>query len=398
VIVIGAGFGGATFAKHFRLLAPNADVLLIDRRPSFFTGPFTNLVITRLRESQTIRFALADIARRHGVRALCDEVVEVDPVARRVVTAAHGMFEADRIVISPGVAMRWDRIEGLDAGNCDAMPHAWLGDAQVLALRDRLDALPDGATVLIASPPNPYRCPPAPYERASLIAHRLTHSGRRHAKIVIADGKDDFTQRALFQLEWDRLYPGMIDWRPRAQGGEALRVDVESGEVWLAGGGEPIRTQLASVIPPQQAAALAFKADLVDESGWCPVDPVSFESTRHGGIHVLGDAAAAAPVPKAAFAANSEARQAAGAIAATLAGRPSPDPSLASACYSLIAGRAAISLSGRFGVIADRLSNLGEQSSPLAGDPALRVREARAARAWYAALTNDSFGDSFNHA
>lgn len=392
VIVIGAGFGGATCAKYLRTLSPTTEVLLIERRSSFLTGPFCNLVLAGLRSAESVTFNTETIGAAHGVKTLVDEVIVLDPVKLSVTTANSGSFTADRIVVAPGVAMRWGMIEGLDATNSATMPHAWAGDGQVLELRDRLDAVPDGGTVLIGAPANPYRCPPGPYERASLIAFLLSRSGRKNCKIVIADAKDDFTKRALFMLEWDALYPDMIEWLPRAQGGEVVRVDTSTGEVWVRGAEKPIITHLASIVPPQQAAELATSSDLADESGWCPINPADFESKKHPGVHVLGDATIAAPVPKSAFAANSQAKLCASAIAARLNGWPAPEPRLLNTCYSFVSDTQAISVSAFYGAVDGRLSVLSDGVSPLTGDTALRELEAEQAKAWYAGITADSFG------
>lgn len=392
IIVVGAGFGGATCAKYLRVLMPDAAITLIDRRPQFYTGPFTNLVIAGLRTPHSIERDMVEIAAHHRVGLIVDEVTSIDTLKLQVGTARHGVHGADRIVIAPGIAMRWDAIEGLDTRHSEQMPHAWLGDAQLLNLRTRVAALGDGATVLIAAPPNPYRCPPGPYERASLIAAALTRADRRRCKILIADAKDDFSKRALFQLEWDRLYPGLIAWIPRAENGEVVRVDTASNQVWLRDANVPLKVDLASIIPPQRAADLATQHDLADESQWCPVDPASFESRRHPRVHVIGDAALAAPMPKSGFSANSQAKLCAAAIAAALSGKPPPDPQLLNTCYSLVGESAAISVSGYYGAINGRLSAISEGMSPLSGDAALRELEARQAHAWYASITADSFG------
>jgi len=392
VIVIGAGFGGATFAKTLRALSPHTDILLIDARTHWCTGPFTNLAVTGLRSIDSIRRSTIDIGRAHGVRTLVDEVTAIDPITKRVRVASGQTLQADRIVLSPGIAMRWGVIEGLTPALSGAMPHAWTGDAQVQALRDRIDALADGSTVLIAAPPNPYRCPPGPYERASLIAEHLLASGRKRCKILIADAKDDFTKRPLFLAEWDERYGGMIEWIPRAKGGEVVRVDPSSGEVWLRDQPNSIGTHLASIVPPQKAAVIAELADLVDESGWCPVHPQTFESTRHAGIHVLGDAAIAAPMPKSAFAANSQAKLAASAIAAALAGRQPPDARMINTCYSMVAHDAAISVSGFYSAASGRIAIVSEGVSPLNPPGGLRQREAAQAHDWYDSISTDSFG------
>lgn len=392
VIVIGAGFGGATCAKTLRVLSPHADILLIDARARWCTGPFTNLAVTGLRSLDSISRSTADIGRAHGVRTLVDEVTAIDPVTKTVTVAGGKRLQADRIVLSPGIAMRWGQIEGLTPELSGAMPHAWTGDTQVRALRDRVDALPDGGVVLISAPPNPYRCPPGPYERASLIAEHLIKTGRVRAKILIADAKDDFTKRPLFLAEWDERYGGMIEWISRTKGGEVTRVDPTTGEVWLRDQSASIGTHLASIVPPQQAAAIARSADLVDESGWCPVNPQNFESARHAGIHVIGDAAIAAPMPKSAFAANSQAKLCAAAIAAALDGRAAPDARMINTCYSLLAHDAAISVSGSYSAASGRIAIVSEGVSPLSPPDGLRQREAAQAHDWYESISTDSFG------
>lgn len=392
VLIIGAGFGGAACAKYLHQLSPTTQVQLIEQRSEFFTGPFTNLVISGLRRPADIRRNSEAIGRAHGVRLLIDRVLEIDPVKRTVHTAGGRTLQADCIVVAPGVSMRWNAIAGLDARHSDGMPHAWLGDQQVLGLRRRLRALRDGATVLIASPPNPYRCPPGPYERASLLAWALKQRGHGRSKIIIADSKDDFSKSGLFRYAWDTLYPGMIEWVPRAGGGEVVRVDSNSGAVWLRDSPQPIKTQLASIIPPQWAAELAHRGDLVDESGWCPIAADNFESTKYPGLYVIGDAAVASPMPKSAFSANSQAKLCACAIAAKLSGAAAPEARLLNTCYSMISDSEAISISGYYAAVAGRLAELSSGLSPLPADLELRRREARQAAAWYRNITTDSFG------
>jgi sulfide dehydrogenase [flavocytochrome c] flavoprotein subunit len=392
VIVIGAGFGGATCAKYIKLSSPKTDVLLVDRRSTFLTGPFTNLVIAGGRNPQRIARNVAAIGHAHGVRTLRAEVTELDPIAMQISTASGRKYHADRIVLSPGIAMRWGLIEGLDADHSDAMPHAWLGDAQVLAMRERLKSVPAGGTIVIGAPSNPYRCPPGPYERASLVAHALKTTGRTRCKIIIADAKDDFSKSALFKLAWDTLYPGMIEWVSRSAGGEVTRVNTASGEVWLRGTAQPVKADLTSMIPAQRAADLAIRADLADESGWCPINADDFESRRHPGVHVIGDACLSAPIPKSAFAANSQAKLCAGAIAAMFNGTARPQPRLLNTCYSLLSTTEAISVSGFYASAEGKLAIVTEGMSPLSGGAELRHREARQAYAWYDNISYDSFG------
>lgn len=388
VVVIGGGFGGAACAGTLRQLAPDIAVTLIEPRRYFYTGPSTNAAIASACSEGDIVRGPAGLAAL-GVRWIEQRAVALDPVTRRVRTADGAVHEADRVVLSPGVAMRWEGIGGLDAQRSEHMPHAWLGDAQVARLREHFEALRDGATIAIAAPANPYRCPPGPYERASLMAWRLRQTGRSRCKILLCDAKDDFTKRALFQTGWDTLYPGMIEWIPRASGGDVLAIE---GRALRLQNGARLRPDLTSLIPPQRAADIARDADLTDETGWCPVHPANFESTRHAGIHVIGDAAAAQPMPKSAFSANSQAKLVALSIAAELVGRPAPEPKLVNTCYSLLAPDYGISVGGLYGVVSGRLSTLNDGMSPPGASREVRAREALYAHQWYEQITRNTFG------
>lgn len=390
VIVIGGGFGGASCARLLRGLDPSLCVSLIEPRAHFFTGPSSNAALASVcAEGDIVRGPGALV--REGVQWIAQRAVSVDPILHEVRTADGQRHRADYLVLSPGVTMRWGHIEGLNASNSAQMPHAWLGDEQLGLLRRRIEALPDGATLAISAPANPYRCPPGPYERASLLAWRLAQTGRARCKILLLDAKDDFSKRDLFQLGWDTLYPGRIEWVSRARGGEVLAVDTARGEVHLQSG-ERLRPDLVCAIPPQRAADVARQADLVDESGWCPVHPANFESTLHAGIHVIGDAAAAQPMPKSAFSANSQGKLVALAIHAAVRGLAAPEPRLVNTCYSLLAPDYAISVGGLYGVVSGRLSTLNDGMSPLGAARELRAREAAYARDWYRGITEDSFG------
>ncbi|CAN7590811.1 FAD/NAD(P)-binding oxidoreductase [Pseudorhodoferax sp. LjRoot39] len=385
VVVVGGGFAGASCAGALKRLWPRLQVLLFEPRRRFVAGPMANAMLAGLRDPAAVSATPAGLAAL-GVDWRAEAVAELDPVRLRVRDGAGRWHAADRLVLAPGIDLVWDGIAGLDAGNSARMPHGWLGDASMRALRQRFAALRDGATVLIGVPAHPYRCPPGPYERASLFAWALR--GRR-AKLLVADAKDDFSLRPLFQRAWARL-PGSVEWWPRAQGGEVVAVDTARGEVRLAGG-ERVRPDLACIIPAQQAAALCHAADLVDETGWCPVQADSFASLRHAGVHVLGDAAAAYPLPKSAMAAHGAALACAAAICAALRGEAAPPPpQLQSQCYSLLAPEEAIALHGDYAALAGRMSALRQRIAD-DGDAAQRAREARAAQAWWRALLRDSF-------
>ena len=386
VIVVGGSFAGASCASALKRLQPALHVQLFEPRQRFIAGPMCNAMLSGLRDQASVSATPAGL-RALGIDWQAQAVTEIDPVRWRVRDGAGRWHAADRLVLAPGIALRWGGIDGLDARNSGRMPHGWLGDASMLALRRRFAALRDGATVLIAAPPHPYRCPPGPYERASLLAWALR--GQR-AKVLIADAKDDFPLRPQFQRAWERQFAGGIEWWPRAQGGEVQAVDTARGAVHLASG-ERLQPDLACIIPAQQAAALCHAADLVDDTGWCPVDAGSFESLRHAGVHVLGDAAAAYPLPKSAMAAHGAGLACAAAICAALNGRAVVPPELQSACYSLVAPDAAIALHGAYRAAGGRMSALWQQANPIDADDALLARQASDAEAWYGRVLRDSF-------
>lgn len=388
VVIVGGGFAGSSCAITLKQALPEIEVVVLDERPHAITGPMSNALLVGLREAAATTRRLAGLAAL-GIRHVPARVSAIDVQRLRVQDDEGRWHSGDRLILATGIGFKWGQIEGLDAASSPSMPHAWLGDASVQAFRERFAALRDGATLVIVAPPNPYRCPPGPYERASLCAWALSRLGKR-SKILIADAKDDFSKRGLFQFAWDTQHPGMLEWIPRAAGGNVVAIDAKRSSLTLANG-ERITADLICAIPAQRAAESCLAADLVDASGWCPVDAADFQSLRHPHVHVIGDAAMSHPMPKSAFSANSQAKLCALAIAASLSGREAPVPRLINTCYSLIAPDQAISVSGLYGLAGDRLSALAEGMSPLVADAALRRREAVDARHWYHSIMADSF-------
>src|SRR5918995_4153363 len=223
------------------------------------------------------------------------------------------------------------------------MPHAWKGAEQLALWAQQLDAMEDGGTVVMTVPANPYRCPPGPYERASLIAHYLK-AKKPKSKLLVLDAKDAFSKQRLFQAAWAELYPGLIEWVPQSKGGTVPSVDA-ANRTFVTDFGRH-KAAVANVIPPQKAGRIAEVAGVADRTGWCPIDPVTFESKLVPGIHVIGDAAIAGGMPKSAFAANSQAKVCAAAVAKLLGGGKPDDPRLINTCYSLVAPDYGISVAG----------------------------------------------------
>jgi sulfide dehydrogenase [flavocytochrome c] flavoprotein chain len=390
VVVIGGGFGGASCAKTIATVAPGVKVTLVEMSDKYITCPFSNLVIGGLRDMPSITHSF-DGLKKHGVNVVQDVATGVDAAGKKVTLKKGGTLSYDRLVLSPGIAMRWGGIEGYDQAAADKMPHAWKAGEQTTLLRKQLEAMKDGGTVIMSAPANPFRCPPGPYERASLIANYLK-ANKPKSKILILDSKDAFSKQALFQQGWERHYPGMITWVPAASDGKVVSVDPKQMQVFTEF--EEHKGDVVNIIPPQQAAAIAISAGLTDASGWCPVDPQTFESTVHKNVHVIGDACIAGEMPKSGYSANSQGKIVASAIAALLNGQPVPQPSYINTCYSLIAPDYGISVAGVYQVADGKIAAVKDSGgvSPLQASDRERQIEAMHARSWFRNITSDMFG------
>jgi sulfide dehydrogenase [flavocytochrome c] flavoprotein subunit len=298
----------------------------------------------------------------------------------------------DRLVVSPGIDLRWDAIEGYNKAASTTMPHAWKAGEQTTILRKQLEAMSDGGVVIIAAPPNPFRCPPGPYERASLIAHYLKHNKPR-SKILIFDAKPKFSKQPLFEQGWRALYPGMIEWISEPEGGAIDGVDVKAMAIKPTFA-EPQQGDVVNVIPPQKAGAIAEVAGLTDDSGWCPIDQRTFESRVQKHIHVIGDAAIANPMPKSGFAASSQGKVCATAIVAGLSGQDMPEPSYVNTCYSLVGPDYGISVAAVYRLGDDGIAGVEGAGgvSPKDADSDFRLAESRYAVGWYQSITADIWG------
>ncbi|MDB5511897.1 MAG: Flavocytochrome c sulfide dehydrogenase flavin-binding [Enterovirga sp.] len=388
IVVVGGGFAGATAA---RLLAQaGLAVTLVEADERYTVCPFSNLVIAASRPMEAQVFGY-EACRRDGVEVVHATARAVDTAARRVTLATGAALPYDRLVLAPGIDIRFDAVPGYDEAAVTLMPHAWKAGPQTILLRDRLAAMEDGGLVVMTVPANPYRCPPGPYERASLIAHYLK-SRKPRSKLIVLDAKDTFSKQRLFQAAWTDLYPAHLEYVPLAAGGQVSSVEPATGTV--ATDFERYRAAVANVIPPQRAGAIAAAAGVADRSGWCPVDPTTFESRLQPGTHVIGDAAIGGAVPKSAFAANAEAKVCAAAIVELLRGRQPAEPRLVNTCYSLVAPDYGISVAGVYrpagGLLADVPGAGG--ISPLDAEPAVRAQEARYAEAWFRTVTSEVFG------
>ena len=388
VIVIGGGFAGATCAKEFKRIDPKLRVMLVETNSTFTACPLSNGVIAGLRGLKAQQFDYEGLGAK-GIGVALLSATKVDPKARTVTLANGSSFPYERLVLAPGIDIRWGAIPGYDEKAAERMPHAWQAGPQTMLLRQQLEAMEDGGLVVMTAPQPPYRCPPAPYERASLIAHYLK-TKKPKSKIIIVDSKDTFSQQKLFQAAWAELYKDTLEWLPLSNGGNVTEVDAKT--LTVSSDFEKYEAKVANIIPPQKAGRIADIAGVADRTGWCPIDPVTFESTLQPNVHVIGDAAIMGAVPKSASSAHAEAKECATAVTKMLRGEKPSETKLIGSCYSLAAPDYGFSISGSYhaanGLYAEEQAGV---SSPADAPRELRAKEAKDADAWYRKITSDIF-------
>jgi sulfide dehydrogenase [flavocytochrome c] flavoprotein chain len=391
VVVIGGGFGGATAARYIKKLDPAIAVTLVEPKTVFHTCPMSNWVLGGLKTMQDIAHTYNVLRNRYGVEVVHDTATIIDPVKKSVKLKGGRSLAYDRLVLSPGVDFNWEAVEGYSRQAADTvMPYAWEAGPQTQLLRRQLLALKDGESVIICAPKNPFRCPAAPYERASLIAWYLKQR-KPKSKVIILDEKEVFTKQDLFMLAWERLYPGKIEWRSASVGGKVERLDPAKMTVSTEFGDE--KGGVVNVIPPQKAGRIAVDSGLTDASGWCPVNPATFESLLHPAVHVVGDAALVGTMPKSGTAANTQAKSLASTLVEQFGGPKNGEHHLGSLCYSLIAPNYAVSVSGdylqtpegiRDNPAGVHLTSMEATTDQLAG-------EAMQALHWYKNISQDTW-------
>ena len=389
VVVVGGGFGGATCARFIRRIDPRIAVTLVEANPTFIACPFSNLVIVGLRDLKAQEFGYDKLAADQ-VTVQISPATAIDTQGRNVTLGNGASLPYDRLVLSPGIDIRWDGLPGYTEAAAERMPHAWKAGEQTLLLRRQLEAMEDGGTVVISAPANPFRCPPGPYERASLIAYYLK-TKKPKSKLIVLDAKDAFSKQGLFQGAWKALYPN-LEWVSLSSGGKVTSVD--AGAMTLVTDFARHKADVANVIPPQKAGRIAEIAGAADRTGWCPIDPATFESKLQPNIHVIGDASIAGAMPKSAFTANAQAKVCAAAVAKLIAGGKPDDPRLINTCYSLVAPDYGISVAGVYRPADGQLKDVAGSGgvSPINAPASTRAAEATFANGWFSTITQEVFG------
>lgn len=341
VVVIGGGFAGATAARYLREFAPRANVTLIEPSAQFVSCPMSNRVLQGAMGLRDLTRTYAGMTSRFRVNLISELAASLDLDKREVVLGNGKRVPWDRLVIAPGVDFNYDQIQGMDTVAQERIPHAWKAGQQTIQLRDRIERMPEGGVVAMHIPKAPYRCPPGPYERASLLAAKLKATNPK-AKLLVFDANPEIqAKKDLFQAIWSKEYAGIITYTPNA---DIERVVAASGDVKFVMQGN-VKADVWNIIPPQRAGVIARKSGLANVGDrWCGVDFRSYESVVRPGVHVLGDSIQGSPgVPKSAHMANQHAKVCALAISRILAGQaPIEDIAIANTCYSFVNRRDAI--------------------------------------------------------
>ncbi|MDI6749147.1 MAG: FAD/NAD(P)-binding oxidoreductase [Rhodocyclaceae bacterium] len=379
VVVVGGGYGGTIAAKYIRMMDPSIEVVLVERNDHFVSCPFSNLYIGGiLPDLSSLTIKYDKLIANHGIKFVQAEVTAIDPAAHTVVTS-KGTLKYDRLVISPGIDFRTEEIEGYNAQTPEIMPHAWKAGPQTVLLRKQLEAMKDGGTVVLAVPLSPFRCPPGPYERTSMIARYLKQH-KPKSKIIVVDANPDIASKGpLFKKGWDMHYKGIIDYRKASK---VTAINAANKSVLIEGLDE-VKGDVVNLIPPQRAANIAVQAGLVgDDKKWCPIVADTFESTKHKDIHVIGDASIAGAMPKSGYSANSEAKVCATNIVNLMNGRPVTPLSGINTCYSYITDDEAISVAAVYASKDGKIIAVPNSGGVSPADWSMVKTEATFAKSW----------------
>ncbi|SIO05003.1 cytochrome-dependent sulfide dehydrogenase (flavoprotein) [Rhodovulum sp. ES.010] len=390
VVVVGGGAGGATAARYIAKDSQGAiDVTLIEPTRTYYTCFFSNLYIGGFRDFASIGHSYGTLAADYGVNVVHDWVTGIDRDAMTVTTANGASLPYDRLIVSPGIDFVEGSVPGWSVAAQNKMPHSWKAGSQTQLLKAQIEAMPEGGTFCMVAPPNPYRCPPGPYERISMVAHQLK-ANNPNAKILLVDPKPKFSKQALFEEGWQKHYSGMIERIGPDFGGANTSVDPDTMEVDIDGTVETV--DVCNVIPAQKAGHIAEAAGLTDDSGFCPIDPATMQSRADANVHVLGDATIAGDMPKSAFSANSQAKVAAMQVRAALTGSNAFPAKYSNTCWSLIDTDDGVKVGASYQATEEKIAKVDGFVSATGEDAALRKATYEESLGWYAGITSDMFG------
>ena len=390
VVIVGGGFGGATAAKYLKKFSPDTEVVLIEQNKDYYTCPFSNTVIAGMNKIDYIKHNYKTLESKYNIVVVHEKVKKVDGATSTVILEDGTIIPFTKAIVAPGIDFKYEK--GYVEGSEEFAPHAYKAGTQTVLLTKQLEAMKDGGTFVMVAPKDPFRCPPGPYERISLVAHYLK-TNKPKSKIIILDQKNKFSKQGLFQEGWEKLYPNMIEWRNVEFGGKVVSVDPKNKIVKTED--EDVKADVLNYIPDQKAGKLAFDSGLA-EGDWCPINTKTFESKLVKNVYVIGDACVAAPMPKSGFSANSQGKIAALQISRVLANMPIVNPpKLANTCYSLVSPTYGISIAAVYEAQDEKIVDLKDLGagglSPMNADESIRMQEATYAVGWYKNQMSDIF-------
>ena len=391
VVVIGGGAGGATAARYIARDSQGAiAVTLIEENANYQTCFHSNLFLGGFRDYASINHSYKTLAKANGIAMVRARATMIDRDKKEVVLKDGRRIGYDRLVLSPGIDLKYDSVPGWSQAAEEIMPHAWKPGAQTRLLKRRLDAVPNGGVIVMIAPPNPYRCPPGPYERVSMMVHALKAAGKTRSKIFVIDPKETFSKQALFTEGWENHYKGLVEWLgPKVHDG-VKSVDPRTGTV-VTGFETYKNCALVNVIPAQMAGSIARDAQLTNASGFCQIDPANMKSLVDPNIHVLGDACNGGDMPKSAFSANSQAKVAAMMIRGELTRSPTFPARYVNTCWSLLETNDAVKVGGRYEAKDGKITASETFVSKTGESAATRKQTQEENMGWYAGITADMF-------
>jgi len=389
VVVIGGGAGGATAARYIAKDSDGQiDVTLIEPTRKYYTCFFSNLYLGGFRDISSIGHTYGTLASEYGINVVHDWAVGVDRDAKTVALAGGGSVPYDRLIISPGIDFVDGAVPGWDLSSQTKMPHAYKAGTQSELLKAQLMAMPEGGRFAMIAPPNPYRCPPGPYERVSMVAHFLKENNPT-AKILVVDPKPKFSKQGLFEEGWNKHYSGMIERIGPDFGGD--KVSVNTDEMTIDIDGTVEKVDVCNVIPAMKAGHICEAAGLT-EGNWAPVVPATMQSRMDENIHILGDASSQGDMPKSGFSANSQAKVAAMAVRGALTGSRVFPAKFSNTCWSLINTDDGVKVGAAYEATEEKIASVSSFISQTGEDAALRKATYEESVGWYEGITADMFG------
>lgn len=390
VVVVGGGAGGATVARYLaKATKGDINITLIEPTRTYYTCFFSNLYLGGFREFSSIGHSYGKLASEYGINVVHDWATGIDRDKKTVALASGGSVPYDRLVVAPGIDFKYETVPGYGVEAANKMPHAWKAGSQTELLKAQVEAMPEGGKFVMVAPPNPFRCPPGPYERVSMVAHVLKQKNPT-AKIIVIDPKEKFSKQALFQAGWASHYEGMIEWLPASIAGKVTRIDPDAMEIHTDA--DVFKADVANIIPGQKAGHIATSAGLANDSGFCPIVPATMQSQVDENIYLVGDSTIAGDMPKSGFSANSQAKVAAMAVRASLSGSKLFPARFANTCWSLIGTDDGVKVGAKYEATPEKIAKTEGFISKTGEDAALRKRTYEESIGWYQGITADIFG------